>query len=143
MAFVNDAAENRRLVHDRVEAAAAAVAAEAFVFATPLVLMHLSRAAFLSTTGRKRPTCSPSARESRGWRHLIWQQSSHNPGVAGSNPAPATHEGPLAAIEAEEAKGPIPRWQHDRDRFAARIPEASHTTAALPLDEAVALALES
>jgi hypothetical protein len=27
-------------------------------------------------------------------RHLAWQQTSHNPEVAGSNPAPATHKGP-------------------------------------------------
>jgi hypothetical protein len=28
------------------------------------------------------------------WCHLIWQQTSHNPGVAGSNPAPAMKDIP-------------------------------------------------
>ncbi len=31
-------------------------------------------------------------------RHLIWQQSSHNPEVAGSNPAPATRKALLSGV---------------------------------------------
>ena len=46
-----------------------------------------------------------------------------------------------AAIEAEEAKGPIGRWAHVRDHYAAQIPNAPSPAQPLELDEAVKYAL--
>jgi predicted ATPase len=46
-----------------------------------------------------------------------------------------------AAIEAEEAKGPLPAWAAERDTYAAHIPPAVGAVPELSLDEAVAFAL--
>jgi len=66
---------------------------------TPWVCQGLDQAKTFAPT---LPTCADRGRPQRvehrpttlSWRHLTWQRSSHNPEVAGSNPAPATSKGP-------------------------------------------------
>jgi predicted ATPase/class 3 adenylate cyclase len=48
-----------------------------------------------------------------------------------------------AAVEAEEAKGPLAMWTSERDKYAAHIPAATGTVPELSLEEAVAYALSS
>jgi hypothetical protein len=47
-----------------------------------------------------------------------------------------------AAVEAEEAKGPLAMWASERDKYAAHIPPADGPVPELTLEEAVAYALE-
>jgi tetratricopeptide (TPR) repeat protein len=47
-----------------------------------------------------------------------------------------------AAVEAEEAKGPLAMWTSERDKYAAHIPAAEGSVPKLMLEEAVAYALE-
>jgi non-specific serine/threonine protein kinase len=47
-----------------------------------------------------------------------------------------------AAIEAEEAKGPLPNWAAERDKYAAHIPPPTSAVPELTLDDAVAHALD-
>ncbi len=46
-----------------------------------------------------------------------------------------------AAVEAEEAKGPLAMWTAERDKYAAHIPAAQGPVPKLTLEEAVAYAL--
>ncbi|MDP9284697.1 MAG: tetratricopeptide repeat protein [Actinomycetota bacterium] len=48
-----------------------------------------------------------------------------------------------AAVEAEEAKGPLAMWTSERHKYAAHIPAAAGTVPELTLEEAVAYALSS
>ena len=48
-----------------------------------------------------------------------------------------------AAVEAEEAKGPLAMWTSEREKYAAHIPAAAGTVPELTLEEAVAYALSA
>jgi hypothetical protein len=63
------------------------------------------------------------------WCHLAWQQPSHNPEVAGSNPAPATGKAPETGLFCSL----------DRDRTPSLEPEL--TFIALAGDEVVGYAI--
>jgi hypothetical protein len=47
-----------------------------------------------------------------------------------------------AAVEAEEAKGPLASWARERENYARHIPEPSGRVAALALADAVSVALD-
>jgi len=46
-----------------------------------------------------------------------------------------------AVIEAEEARGPIAQWTSEREKYAAHMPQVAGPAVALPLDDAMNLAL--
>ena len=48
-----------------------------------------------------------------------------------------------SAVEAEEARGKMPRWDPYRDRYAVHIPDAPRPVTILPLDRAVEYALSA